>query len=92
MVTVTVEVPLLVGKEAGLTAHVVPAAGSEQVRLTVEVKPFICPIEMEFENEAVCPAVTVWVMKPIAFIEKSVAGVMVKLAAADVPPGEGSTT
>lgn len=47
---------------------------------------------MEFENVAVCAALTVCVMKPIAFIEKSEAGVMVKFAAADVPPGEGSTT
>lgn len=72
VVTLTPAVPLPLGSMFGLTAQVVSVAatGSEQDKLTCKAKPFWAVTVIALLNVAVCPALTVCVVVPVALMEK----------------------
>lgn len=94
VVTVTVAVPLPEANMLGATVQVVALAeiGREQDKFTCAEKPLWAATEIALVNVADCPAATVCEVVPDEVMVKSGGGVTVKLKAADVPPGAGSTT
>jgi hypothetical protein len=94
VVTITLAVPLPLANMFGFTVQVVwdAAIGREHDRVTCEEKPFWAATEIALVNVAVWPALTVCVVAPVDVTAKSGGGVTVKLAGAEVPPGDGSTT
>lgn len=91
VVTLTPAVPLPLGSMFGLTAQVVSVAatGSEQVKLTCEAKSFWAVTVIALPNVAVCPALTVCVVVPVALMEKSGGRVNVKFKTLLAPKATG---
>ena len=81
VVAVTVAVPLPEGSDAGLMEQVVAVAanGSEQVKVTCELKPLMADTVTALVKVAVWPAFTVCVVVPEAVMEKSGGGVTVSV-------------